>query len=477
MAAYEAVIGLEVHVQLATASKLFCSCPTTFGQPANANVCEVCSGMPGALPVPNRQAVHYATMVGLATNCAINTRSIFARKNYFYPDLPAGYQISQFELPICEHGHLEVNVDGRTKRVGITRIHMENDAGKNIHAQGENLSYVDLNRAGTPLVEIVSEPDMRSAAEAVAYLKALYSIVTYLGVCDGNMEEGSFRCDANVSLRPVGTEPFGTRTELKNLNSFRNVQRAIEYEIARQQDVLDDGDKVVQETRLYDAVKNTTASMRSKEEAHDYRYFPDPDILPVDITEEEMTRWRAEMPELPQVRVARFVAMAGLPEAEAEVLVQSKGLADFFEAAAAKADPKKVANFVLGPLLRECNARGLSAAAPSAWAMKPEALAELVRLVDGGTISAKIANDIFGDIFEQGVMPEAYVKEKGLVQISDTSALEAAVDEVIAANPAEVEAYRGGKTKLISFFVGQIMRATKGKANPALVNELLAKKL
>ena len=477
MAAYEAVIGLEVHVQLATASKLFCSCPTTFGQPANANVCEVCSGMPGALPVPNRQAVHYATMVGLATNCAINTRSIFARKNYFYPDLPAGYQISQFELPICEHGHLEVNVDGRTKRVGITRIHMENDAGKNIHAQGENLSYVDLNRAGTPLVEIVSEPDMRSAAEAVAYLKALYSIVTYLGVCDGNMEEGSFRCDANVSLRPVGTEPFGTRTELKNLNSFRNVQRAIEYEIARQQDVLDDGDKVVQETRLYDAVKNTTASMRSKEEAHDYRYFPDPDILPIDITDEEMARWRAEMPELPQQRLARFVSMASLPEAEAEVLVQSRGLADFFEAAAAKADPKKVANFVLGPLLRECNARGLNAADPAAWAMKPEALAELVRLVDGGTISAKIANDIFGDIFEKGVMPEAYVKEKGLVQISDTSALEAAVDEVIAANPAEVEAYRGGKTKLISFFVGQIMRATKGKANPALVNELLAKKL
>ena len=477
MAAYEAVIGLEVHVQLATASKLFCSCPTTFGQPANANVCEVCSGMPGALPVPNRQAVHFATLVGLATNCAINTRSIFARKNYFYPDLPAGYQISQFELPICEHGHLDVNVDGRIKRVGITRIHMENDAGKNIHAQGENLSYVDLNRAGTPLVEIVSEPDMRSAAEAVAYLKALYSIVTYLGVCDGNMEEGSFRCDANVSLRPAGTEPFGTRTELKNLNSFRNVQRAIEYEIARQQDVLDDGDKVVQETRLYDAVKNTTASMRSKEEAHDYRYFPDPDILPIDITDEEMSRWRAEMPELPQQRVARFVEMASLPEAEAEVLLQSRGLADFFETAAAKADPKKVANFVLGPLLRECNTRGLSAADPAAWAMKPEALAELVRLVDGGTISAKIANDIFGDIFEMGVMPEAYVKEKGLVQISDTSALEAAVDEVIAANPAEVEAYRGGKTKLISFFVGQIMRATKGKANPALVNELLAKKL
>ncbi len=477
MAAYEAVIGLEVHVQLATASKLFCSCPTTFGQPPNSNVCEVCSGMPGSLPVPNKQAIHFAALVGLATDCTINSRSVFARKNYFYPDLPAGYQISQFELPICEHGHLDITVDGATKRVGITRIHMENDAGKNIHAQGENVSYVDLNRAGTPLVEIVSEPDMRSAAEAVAYLKALYSIVTYLGVCDGNMEEGSFRCDANVSLRPVGAEAYGTRTELKNLNSFRNVQRAIEYEIGRQQDVLDDGDKVVQETRLYDAVKNSTASMRSKEEAHDYRYFPDPDILPVEISADEMARWKQELPELPKARAARFMQMTGLPEAEIEVLVQSRGLADFFEAAAKLYDARKAANFVLGPLLRECHARGLSVADPAQWAMKPEALAELARIVDQGLISAKIASDIFGDIFESGTMPEAYVKEKGLVQISDTSAIEEAVDAVIAANPSEVEAFKGGKTKLISFFVGQIMRATKGKANPALVNELLAKKL
>lgn len=477
MAAYEAVIGLEVHVQLATASKLFCSCPTTFGQPPNSNVCEVCSGMPGSLPVPNKQAIHFAALVGLATDCTINSRSVFARKNYFYPDLPAGYQISQFELPICEHGHLDITVDGATKRVGITRIHMENDAGKNIHAQGENVSYVDLNRAGTPLVEIVSEPDMRSAAEAVAYLKALYSIVTYLGVCDGNMEEGSFRCDANVSLRPVGAEAYGTRTELKNLNSFRNVQRAIEYEIGRQQDVLDDGDKVVQETRLYDAVKNSTASMRSKEEAHDYRYFPDPDILPVEISADEMARWKQELPELPKARASRFMQMTGLPEAEIEVLVQSRGLADFFEAAAKLYDARKAANFVLGPLLRECHARGLSVADPAQWAMKPEALAELARIVDQGLISAKIASDIFGDIFESGTMPEAYVKEKGLVQISDTSAIEQAVDAVIAANPSEVEAFKGGKTKLISFFVGQIMRATKGKANPALVNELLAKKL
>ena len=477
MAAYEAVIGLEVHVQLATASKLFCSCSTTFGQAPNTNVCEVCAGMPGALPTLNRQAVHYAALVGLAVNCALNRRSVFARKNYFDPDLPAGYQISQFDLPICEHGYLDIEIDGVGKRVGITRIHMENDAGKNIHAQGENASYVDLNRAGTPLVEIVSEPDMRSAAEAVAYLKALYGIVTYLGVCDGNMEEGSFRCDANVSLRPAGAAALGTRTELKNLNSFRNVQRAIEYEIARQQDVLDDGEKVVQETRLYDAVKNITASMRSKEEAHDYRYFPDPDLLPVEIGAEELERWRAELPELPRERARRFVQMTALPEAEAEVLAQSRALADFFEAAAQKADARKVANMILGPLLRECNARNASLAECAHWPMRPEALAELVRIVDQGLISAKIANDIFGELFESGAMPEAYVKEKGLAQISDSSALEAAVDAVIADNPAEVAAYKGGKTKLIGFFVGQIMRATKGKANPALVNELLNKKL
>ena len=473
MAAYEAVIGLEVHVQLATRSKLFCSCPTTFGQPSNSNVCEVCAGMPGALPRVNRQAVHYAALVGLATNCAINQQSVFARKNYFYPDLPSGYQISQFDLPICEHGHLDVEVNGTSKRIGITRIHMENDAGKNIHAQGENVSYVDLNRAGTPLVEIVSEPDMRSSAEAVAYLKALYGIVTYLGVCDGNMEEGSFRCDANVSIRPVGCPTFGTRTELKNLNSFRNVQRAIEYEIARQQDALADGDVIVQETRLYDAVKNVTVSMRGKEEAHDYRYFPDPDLLPVTISDEDMARWRNELPELPHARMRRFVDMTGLPQPEAEVLVQSRAMADFFEAAAGLADARKVANFMLGAFLRELHA-GISL---DDCKMTPAGLAELVTIVDKGLISAKIANDIFADLMRTGAMPEAYVKEKGLVQISDTSELEAAVDKVLADNPAEVEAYRGGKTKLMSFFVGQIMRATRGKANPALVNDMLRARL
>ena len=477
MASYEAVIGLEVHVQLATNTKLFCSCSTRFGQPPNCNVCEVCSGMPGALPSPNRQAVHYAVLVGLATNCAINQNSVFARKNYFYPDLPSGYQISQFDLPICENGFLNITVGGESRRIGITRIHMENDAGKNMHPAGENVSHVDLNRAGTPLVEIVSEPDIRSGSEAAAYLKTLYGIVTYLGVCDGNMEEGSFRCDANVSIRPVGTSALGTRTELKNLNSFRNVQRAIEYEIGRQRDALEDGETIVQETRLYDADKNVTASMRAKEEAHDYRYFPDPDLLPVVISDEELALWRDEIPELPQSRMERFMKMTGLPEADAEVLVQGKGIADFFECAATLADPRKVSTYMLGPLLRECHARGLSTTNPSEWAMRPEALAELIRLVERNTISTKIANDIFPDLFAGGAMPEAYVKERGLAQISDASALESVVDAVIAEHPSEAEAFRGGKTKLLSFFVGQVMRATKGKANPAMVNELLGKKL
>lgn len=480
MGAYEAVIGLEVHVQLATDSKLFCSCPTKFGQPPNTNVCEVCAGMPGALPAPNRRAIQYAATVGLAVNCTVNRSSRFDRKNYFYPDLPAGYQISQFELPICEHGWLDVEADGATRRIGITRIHMENDAGKNIHAPAENASYVDLNRAGTPLVEIVSEPDMRSAAEAVAYLRALHGIVTYLGVSDGNMEEGSFRCDANVSIRPRGQAELGTRTELKNLNSFRNVQRAIEFEIARQEDILKDGGAVVQETRLYDAVKNVTHAMRGKEEAQDYRYFPDPDLLPVVISEEELAAWKAALPELPRERARRFMDMTGLPAADVEALVQNRGLADFFETAAAEAEPRKVAALILGPLLRECHARELPLSpdkCPDVWKMTPKALATLARVIDEGLISAKIAGDIFGDLFTSGAMPDVYVREKGLGQISDAGALEAAVDGVIAANPAEVEAYRGGKTKLMSFFVGQVMRATRGKANPALVNELLARKL
>jgi aspartyl-tRNA(Asn)/glutamyl-tRNA(Gln) amidotransferase subunit B len=476
MPQYEAVIGLEVHVQLAAASKLFCACSTTFGCPPNTNVCEVCLGMPGALPTINSKAVRYAAMVGLATNCTVNRHSVFARKNYFYPDLPSGYQISQYELPICEHGFLAVRTDGKEKKIGITRIHLENDAGKNIHDPNGNVSYVDLNRAGTPLVEIVSEPDMRSAADALAYLKALYSIVTYLEVCDGNMEEGSFRCDANVSLRVAGSESLGTRTELKNLNSFKNVQRAIEYEIARQRDVLEDGDVVRQETRLYDAAKNVTHAMRNKEEAHDYRYFPDPDLLPIEISGEDLADWQRCLPELPQSRLSRFRGMTGLPEADIEILVQNIRLADFFENAAAMSEPRQAAAYIIGPLLRECHARAFPVD-PAFWAMKPEALAELVRIVNKGLISAKIANDIFGELFSKGCMPEAYIAERGLGQISDAGELEKAVDEVIAANPAEIEAFGKGKTKLLSFFVGQVMRVTRGKANPALVNELLNKKL
>lgn len=473
MGSFESVIGLEVHVHLATESKLFCSCPTKFGNAPNTNVCEICAGMPGALPAPNRKAIRLAALIGLATGCSINRRSVFARKNYFYPDLPAGYQISQFDLPICVKGCLTL-ANGR--RIGITRIHMENDAGKNIHSQTENLSFVDLNRAGTPMVEIVSEPDLRSAEEAAEYLKALHSIVTYLEVSDGNMEEGSFRCDANVSIRPAGSLELGTRTELKNLNSFRNVQRAIEYEIARQEDVICDGGTVIQETRLYDAAKNVTHAMRSKEEAQDYRYFPDPDLLPVEISESELAEIEESIPELPRERCKRFMQMTGLPGADAEVLVQNKPLADFFETAAKMADPKKVATYIIGPLARECNAKNLPLN-PDSWDMTAESLAELANLVSEGTISARIASDIFPDLFEGKQMPRAYVAQHGLAQISDAGAIEAAVDKVIADNPAEAESYRGGKKKLASFFVGQVMRATKGKANPALVNELLNKKL
>lgn len=474
MSGYEAVIGLEVHVHLSTDSKLFCSCPTTFGVEPNTNVCEVCSGMPGVLPVLNERAVEYAARAALALNCTINNDSIFARKNYFYPDMPVNYQISQFERPLCEHGWLDIAPGGKTKRIGITRIHMETDAGKNIHSAVEDKSFVDLNRAGIPLIEIVSEPDLRSAEDAVAYLKALHAIVVHLGISDGNMEEGSFRCDANVSIRPRGAQALGTRTELKNLNSFRHVQRAIEFEIARQEDVLEDGEKVVQETRLYDSMKGVTSSMRDKEEAHDYRYFPDPDLMPVHITAEQLEAWKTAMPELPAARRARFIHEWKLPEQDADILIADRALADFFEAAvAAYPEPRKIANLMTGPLLRELN-QGASLAGAS---FRPEALAELARIVDGGLVSAKIANDVFADLFASGAMPEAYVREKGLVQVSDASAIEAAVAGVLAENPVEVEAYKGGKTKLAGFFVGQVMRRMKGKANPAVVNDALKRQL
>jgi len=475
MARYETVIGLEVHAHLRTQSKIFCGCSTRFGDAPNANVCPVCSGMPGVLPVLNAKVVEFAVKAGLATGCRINPVSVFARKNYFYPDLPKGYQISQYEQPVCEHGHVDITVDGRDKRIGITRIHMEEDAGKNIHSAAENLSFVDLNRSSVPLIEIVSEPDMRSPEEAVAYLKALRSILVYLDVCDGNMEEGSFRCDANVSLRPVGQTAFGTRAELKNLNSFRHVQKALEYEVERQGDLLDDGLPVIQETRLFDAAKNSTASMRGKEEAHDYRYFPDPDLVPLTLAAADVDRWRSELPELPAARRARFVTDFGLSDYDADVLTAERDLADYFEqTVAAGADPKKAANWMQSELLRECNLSGQS---PLACLLPPSGLAGLIDLIDKGVISGKIAKQIFPDLYANGADPAEYVHQKGLAQISDTTALEESVDAVLAANPAEVEAYRGGKTKLMGFFVGQIMKATKGQANPALVNELLRKKL
>jgi aspartyl-tRNA(Asn)/glutamyl-tRNA(Gln) amidotransferase subunit B len=472
---YETVIGLEVHAQLLTTSKIFCGCSTRFGREPNMNTCPVCTGMPGVLPVLNRRAVEYAVKMGLAVGCRINPRSVFARKNYFYPDLPKGYQISQYEQPIAEHGMLEIVTSGGPKRIGITRIHMEEDAGKNIHSPTENVSFVDLNRTGVPLIEIVSEPDMRSAEEAVAYLKGLRSILVYLGICDGNMEEGSFRCDANVSIRPKSQEKFGTRAELKNLNSFRHVQKAIEYEVGRQEDLLEDGEEVVQETRLFDAAQGVTRSMRGKEEAHDYRYFPDPDLVPLDLAPSWIEELRKGLPELPRERQARFEREYELPAYDAEVLTAERDLADFFEAALRDyGQPKKISNWIMGELLRELNEARISAAQS---AMRPEHLAELVRLVEESAISGKIGKQIFPELFRSGASPGQYVREKGLVQISDSSALEGLVDQVLAENPGEVAGYKAGKTKLMGFFVGQIMKRTKGQANPAMVNEILNRKL
>ncbi|MDE5832615.1 MAG: Asp-tRNA(Asn)/Glu-tRNA(Gln) amidotransferase subunit GatB [Desulfovibrio sp.] len=476
MRKYEAVIGLEVHVRLATKSKLFCSCPNQFGDGPNENVCEICSGMPGALPSPNAEAIRLAATAGLAANCRINQVSRFARKNYFYPDLPSGYQISQFDLPICEAGYLEIQTSDGSKKIGVTRIHMENDAGKNIHSTERNLSFVDLNRAGSPLIEIVSEPDLRSAEEAELYLKKLHGIVVYLGISDGNMEEGSFRCDANVSLRPAGSTSLGTRTELKNLNSFRNVRRAIEYEIERQSEELDDGRAIVQETRLYDADKNLTRSMRDKEEAEDYRYFPDPDLLPLRIEDDVLEKWRASMPEDRDVRLKKFMSLTGLPEPECEILTKDRFMADFFETAAGLSDAKICASLIIGPVARYHNNKDQPMTA-SDWEFTPQSLAKLANLIKSGRIASKTAQDILPEIFESGEDPEKYVERKGLIQISDTDAIEQAVAEVLAANPKEVEAYRGGKKKLVSFFVGQIMRATKGKGNPAIINKLLLEKL
>lgn len=476
MSRYETVIGLEVHAQLKTQTKIFCSCSTKFGNEPNENVCPVCSGMPGVLPVLNEKVAEYATKMGLATKCMINLKSVFARKNYFYPDLPKGYQISQFELPICEHGHINIEVDGEKKRIGVTRIHMEEDAGKNIHSAADNASFVDLNRTGVPLIEIVSEPDMRSAEEAVAYLKEIRSILLYLDICDGNLEEGSFRCDANISIRPYGQEEFGTRAELKNLNSFKNILKAIDYEVGRQIDLVEDGEDVVQETRLYNADKGTTHSMRGKEEAHDYRYFPDPDLVPLVLEQEWVDTWQSELPELPSDKRVRFMDEYSLADYDAALVTGEHIVADYYEATvkAYKGEAKKVTNWVVGELLPFCHETEIQACD---CLLSPEKMTALLGLVDDGTISVKIGKDIFRDLCESGDDPAGYVKAKGLVQVSDSGELEAMVDQVIADNPKEVEAYKGGKTKLISFFMGQVMRLSKGQANPGVVTKLFQEKL
>ncbi|MFW6325803.1 MAG: Asp-tRNA(Asn)/Glu-tRNA(Gln) amidotransferase subunit GatB [Desulfovermiculus sp.] len=472
---YEAVIGLEVHAQLNTRSKLFCSCSTKFGQEPNTHVCPVCSGMPGALPVMNKKAVEYAAKMALAVGCTVNTDSVFARKNYFYPDLPKGYQISQYESPLAEHGWLDIETPDGEKAVHIIRIHMEDDAGKSIHSPSENMSFVDLNRTGVPLIEIVSGPDLSSADEAVAYLKALRSILRYLGICDANLEEGNFRCDANVSVRPHGETKLGTRTELKNLNSFRHVHKALEFEISRQTALLEDGEPVIQETRLFDQDVGGTKPMRGKEEAHDYRYFPDPDLVCIALTEDEIRAWREQLPELPRAKARRFVHTYALPLADALLLTQERDLADYFEAAVAKGvSPKEVSNWMLTEMLRELKEQDMKAAeAP----FHPSQLADLIKLIDQGNISNTIGKQIFSELFQSGQDPKEYVQARNLVQISDHSQLEQVIEQVLGENPDEVQAYLGGKSKLLSFFMGQVMKKTKGQANPQMVNTLLKSKM
>ncbi len=474
--AFEPVIGLEVHAQLKTQTKIFCNCSTQFGNSPNANTCPVCTGMPGVLPVLNTQAVTFAIKAALATNCVINQESRFDRKNYFYPDLPKGYQISQFALPIAEHGHLDVEVEGESqKRIGITRIHMEEDAGKLIHDPLRAKSMVDLNRTGVPLIEIVSEPDIRTAAEAGAYLRKLHAILKYLDVCDGNMEQGSFRCDANISLRPVGQEKFGIRAELKNLNSFKNVEKAIRYEIERQTYVLEEGNEVIQETRLWDPAKNQTASMRGKEQAHDYRYFPDPDLVPLIVDDKWIQEVTQTMPELPDAKKARFISELKLSDYDAGVLTASIDMANFFETAIAPLkDVKQAANWTMTTLMGMLNAKGLDI---NQSPVSAQQFSQLMVLMEKKIVNANVAKTVFEEMVVSGKEPAAIVKDRGLEQVSDTSELENMVKEVIQENPKEAEAYRGGKTKLFSFFMGQIMKKTRGKADPKVVGPLLKSKL
>ena len=478
---WEPVIGLEVHAQMRTVSKLFCGCPTTFGARPNANTCPVCLGLAGVLPVLNRTAVDYAIRTALATGCTVAATSRWARKNYFYPDLPKGYQISMYDQPLAAGGSIEFVRDGVRSRIRLTRIHMEEDAGKSVHGSAvtEAESFVDLNRAGVPLMEIVSEPDIRCPQEAAEYLRTLRSILQYLEVCDGNMEEGSLRCDANVSVRRRGTDRLGTRAEIKNINSFRGVERAIEVEIERQIDLLESGGAVKQETRLWDADRERTAPMRSKEDAHDYRYFPDPDLPPLRIEPERIATIEAALPELPAARRQRFEETHGLPPYDAEVLTMRRDLADYFEeSCTAGGSPKTLANWILSEVWRVVRERRLDDALRiESWPVAPASLAALVALIEDGTISGKIAKTVFEEMTTTGEAPAKIVESRGLRQVSDEGAITSAVDEVLASHPDKVAELRGGKEKLLGFFVGQVMKATAGKANPALVNQIIARRL
>lgn len=468
---YEVVIGLEVHAELSTKTKIYCGCSTEFGSAPNTHCCPVCTGMPGALPVLNEKVVEYAVRAGLATKCKIARESKQDRKNYFYPDLPKAYQISQFDLPLCEHGHVDVVVDGKKKDIGITRIHIEEDAGKLVHDNYTGGTLVDLNRAGVPLIEIVSEPDMRSAEEAVAYVERLKGILEYIGVSDCKMQEGSLRADVNLSLRPVGSEKFGTRTETKNLNSFRAIARSIEFEIQRQKEVLESGEVVHQETRRWDDEAGEGYAMRTKEEAHDYRYFPEPDLMPIRLTEEYIKNIQDTLPELPESRKARYIEELGLPEYDAGIITSSKHLSDFFEAATKECEnAKAVSNWIMTDIIRVVREKGIEY---NELPFTPKQFAKLITLIDKGIISGSIAKKVFEEMVETGKDAEKIVEEKGLVQISDEKAIKEVVDKIIAANPQSVEDYKNGKDRALGFLVGQCMKEMKGKGNPQILNKLI----
>ena len=475
---YEPVIGLEVHAQLLTKSKIFCGCSTAFGEEPNTLTCPVCTGQPGSLPVLNRRAVEFAIKLGLATNCRITPYSLFARKNYFYPDLPKGYQISMYEYPLAVDGFIEISVQGQKKRIKLIRIHLEEDAGKLKHGETPetaSYSYVDFNRTGVPLVEIVSGPDIRSPEEAGDYLRKLRAILQYLDICTGNMEEGSFRCDANVSVRPKGQKEFGTRAEVKNMNSFRHVEKALEYEIKRQISILEEGGEIIQETRLWDANEGITVAMRSKEEAHDYRYFPDPDLVPLRVDENWIEEARKSLPELPGQKKERFVKDYKIPEYDADILTSTKAMANYYEECVHLfPEAKTVSNWMMGDLLKELKQDEREI---DQCPVTPKHLAEMLDMIKKGTISGKIAKDVFGEMYKTGDRPEEIVKEKGWVQILDGGEIEGVIDRIVAVNPKLVEDYRSGKEKLFGYFVGEVMKATKGKANPQLLNDLLRKKL